>query len=67
MVQLVFFLLWLYISIDPSTLFHYRFVIICVLLRCFIDEVEDPTGPKTYFFILSYIRIKGGFSTCNRQ
>ena len=45
------------IVIKPSTLFYCNFVIVCVLMWCFSDDIEDPERIEYIFVIRGCIGI----------
>ena len=64
-VQIVVFLGLSSDDIEPSALFHCSFLIICIQLWCFTDEVEDLTWTQHILKVLSCMRIKGNASPFN--
>ena len=48
------------IAIEPFAMFYSHptvFMIICVSLRCFTDEVEDPCADRTYTVEPRYLEL----------
>ena len=52
-----FLVFWLQITMMPLLYFITVFVIICVSLLCFSDEVEDHYADRTYVCVWNCFRI----------